>query len=517
MRVARVRISWGLCPTVLFALFAACGGANDSLMEPSGSGDASTSTGGTTSSTACARTADCSSRTDGNVVCDPRLQQCVQCASEDDCPASRSCVRNLCVPTVICQDSLACGPNLVCDTAIQRCVECVGDNDCAGDLRCAGGLCRLPCVTDKQCTPDGLVCNISAGACVECVGDAQCSGTDVCMAGTCSRPVTPGTGGTTGSGGTVTTGGTIGSGGIVLASGGFVGTGGAIVAGGSPATGGIAGTGGGLGTGGGASTGGAIGSGGSGTGGSGTGGSGPGCGSRLDMWIVADVSGSTGTAYDTGTKWDLEKAGIQGFVNSKTGIGVGMIFAPGGSGTSCCVDADCASVGGTCAGSLIYLPSPPVCLVYGTCGGCAGTSYVPADVPLTLLPDTGGVIAAALNAHGAAGTSVATGPLDGARQSAISSYNFGGRTVLVLIADGDPSACSDSWTSVGSMIQTAATGTPPLPTFIITLGWDPSAAVLAAAQMAGTTPIAIPSNLTLAGATNAMTNALHQIASTACQ
>jgi hypothetical protein len=237
------------------------------------------------------------------------------------------------------------------------------------------------------------------------------------------------------------------------------------------------------------------------------------------MWIMADVSGSTNTAYDTGTTWGYENAGIQGFVNARSGIGVGMIFAPDATNAvSCCTDTDCGALG-TCSGAVPYTAG--ICLIYGTCGGtngCTPSSYAPPAVPLTILPDTSNVIATAIANHGPGGGSMGTGALDGLRQNAINAYRSGGKTVLVMLADGDPNGCtSDSWASVGAMAQTAATGIPPLPTYIVSLGVAPSAAVQSAAQMGGTTALTVPAGLTLAQATAEMTNVLDTIASDACK
>lgn len=461
--------------------FEACGGSSSNLFDTKGDASSSGGSTGSDASATCASTAECSGRVDGKTICDPLLRQCVQCASGDDCASTNDCIAHVCDPIIPCQDSRACTNNQVCDSAIHRCVECTADGDCNG-LRCVGDACRTSCTSDKQCTASGLLCDPALGACVECLNDTQCAGTDVCVAGACVRP---GGGGSSGTGGAAGTGGSSSSGGT-LGSGGSVGTGGNI------------------------GTGGAVGTGGTGSGGS--------CGSRLDMWLVVDQSGSTNTAYDVGTTWDYEKSGIQTFVSSKTAIGVGMVFAPTPvTNTGCCVNTDCLS--GACTAPTIF---NGVCLLPGTCAGtltyCDVPSYVPPAVPLTLLPDTGGVIAAAFGTRTSGGGSPDAAALEGARQNAVASAagNPSGRTVLVLMADGDPTGCADNtWPPVATVAANALGGTPSIRTYVVTLGYDP-ATVQGVATAGGTTAIGIPPGLTLAGAASAVTAALTQIASDAC-
>ena len=84
-----------------------------------------------------------------------------------------------------CTNSLDCPGDLVCDPGLSICVECAQASDCSANQSCAGGVCRSPCSSDRDCKAQGLLCDVSAGHCVECSKSDECQAGFTCQQGAC--------------------------------------------------------------------------------------------------------------------------------------------------------------------------------------------------------------------------------------------------------------------------------------------------------------------------------------------
>ncbi len=140
-------------------------------------------------------------------VCDVTTGRCVECvASRDTCPADRHCdaTSSRCLPG--CRADEGCagsdgGASLRCDTATRTCVECVTDDHCPAGRLCSGQRCVSGCSATRAC-PSGQSC--CSGACIDvAVNVAHCGACDrrcdvangapacsagACGVGTCTAP-----------------------------------------------------------------------------------------------------------------------------------------------------------------------------------------------------------------------------------------------------------------------------------------------------------------------------------------
>lgn len=154
-------------------------------------------------------------------VCEPTLQQCVDCYEPSHCVAPATCVANECrdpsggcvldtdcnPPGTVCQGGtcvpgcsepntpIPCGLGTVCNSSTGRCeagnVSCQMDPDCnPPNTVCESGQCIPGCgqVGGLQCT-GGNVCNPGTGRCEStntCVGDTDCAPpATICESGVC--------------------------------------------------------------------------------------------------------------------------------------------------------------------------------------------------------------------------------------------------------------------------------------------------------------------------------------------
>lgn len=154
-------------------------------------------------------------------LCEPTLQQCVDCLDASQCTAPATCVSNDCIdpsgacvldsncspPNTVCEGGacipgcsdprtpIPCGLGMVCNTNNGRCeannVSCQGDQDCnAPNTVCESGQCIPGCgeVGGLQCT-GATVCNSTSGRCEStstCLGDQDCNApSTVCESGIC--------------------------------------------------------------------------------------------------------------------------------------------------------------------------------------------------------------------------------------------------------------------------------------------------------------------------------------------
>jgi hypothetical protein len=229
-----------------------------------------------------------------------------------------------------------------------------------------------------------------------------------------------------------------------------------------------------------------------------------------------------GNAFDTGTRWEVFRSGVQGFATTATRTAAGIVMFPKagtGAPASCCVDADCGAFG-PCT---FLIPGFTCPTLPGTCAGAAGcqaSSYDAVDVPLTPLPDASNVFATFLASVAPAGGSPLAPALERMRLRAIASANANpsNRTAMVLVTDGAPGGCTPGNTipDVANVAAAALAGSPSIKTYVVTIGIDPTTMDPVAAA-GGTTIFGTPTTATLGPATDYVRNSLLQIAADACK
>ncbi|MBL8955735.1 MAG: hypothetical protein JNK82_33485 [Myxococcaceae bacterium] len=148
------------------------------------------------------------------LVCSAALNRCVECTSDDSCPAQQprcEVARGRCVE---CLASSDCGAGRVCEReATHVCVPtCTDDSDCPGvpcrdvDVGRVCDACASPvwcpgtagtprceehrracvaCTEDDHCTGALGQCDRRVGACVECVDSRDCAAGSFCVGSVC--------------------------------------------------------------------------------------------------------------------------------------------------------------------------------------------------------------------------------------------------------------------------------------------------------------------------------------------
>lgn len=105
-------------------------------------------------------------------VCNETLNQCTQCASDNDCADGNSCTSNTCL------DNGACSTLLIPDGN-----PCDNSLFCDGIDICEGGECKPQ---GNACPePDKPYCSESDGSCNECGDDSQCNDDNPCTNDKC--------------------------------------------------------------------------------------------------------------------------------------------------------------------------------------------------------------------------------------------------------------------------------------------------------------------------------------------
>ncbi|MDB4929645.1 MAG: uncharacterized protein JWM10_2129, partial [Myxococcaceae bacterium] len=152
----------------------------------------------------CADNAACAGNA-GGAVCEVATGRCVQCvAGADTCPAGSYCVAGSNVCARGCRNDEGCaaglgsdggaGPGRRCDLTTRACVECVTDEHCPAGTLCVGNACVVGCTAARAC-PAGQSC--CSGACVDPLAntshcgacDNRCNlprATVACMNGVCA-------------------------------------------------------------------------------------------------------------------------------------------------------------------------------------------------------------------------------------------------------------------------------------------------------------------------------------------
>jgi hypothetical protein len=177
----------------------------------------------------------------------------------------------------------------------------------------------------------------------------------------------------------------------------------------------------------------------------------------VDIFIMMDQSGSmtdevTGPNGTMGMKWDFLKEAFTAFVQDPTSAGIGI--------------------------GIQYFPIPNI--DDSSCD--AGTYAVTNDpnappsgvgVAIAPLPGNAAAMVSSLNAHTPGGQTPSVAALAGALQYAQSwsLQNPTHKVVVVFATDGDPHGCTNNTVNVAATVaQMAATGVPPVPTYVIGIG-----------------------------------------------
>jgi hypothetical protein len=232
----------------------------------------------------------------------------------------------------------------------------------------------------------------------------------------------------------------------------------------------------------------------------------------VDVVIVFDQSGSMATDVGGQTLWQLVSDALVDFVQApdSAGLGVGLQYFPLPDGAcisctgcnlpnlqltdtttnTCCCSAptgtSCASADGTAC------PSGGVCF-QGQCysGGanatCDSADYAALDVPVATLPMNAAPIVTSIGMHGPTGLTPTAPALQGgiAAATAYAQQNPDHAVAVVLASDGVPTECDpQNIQQIASIVQAAATASPPILTFVIGIG--DVAALNAIAQAGGT-------------------------------
>ncbi|MEZ4410380.1 MAG: fibrinogen-like YCDxxxxGGGW domain-containing protein [Polyangiales bacterium] len=152
--------------------------------------------------TGCTSSADCAGDP-GGPACDASTGRCVACTAADDrCPAGQYCVAATNACAAGCRDDAACNASTAdggagsrrCDTATHACVDCLTDDHCPAGMLCVGNTCVTGCNATRPCPGTQSCCG---GACVDAqTNTAHCgacgsactitNGTAACVAGACS-------------------------------------------------------------------------------------------------------------------------------------------------------------------------------------------------------------------------------------------------------------------------------------------------------------------------------------------
>jgi hypothetical protein len=125
-----------------------------------------------------------------NVVCND-AGHCVECLTEDQCPAAPECQAPACsnfrcdVENVLVDTPCSTGK---CD-GNGACVECLGNGDCHGSDVCADGKC-LPS-NCKNGNEDGLETDIDCGGlvCAKCAAGKACILNSDCLSNQCTGDI----------------------------------------------------------------------------------------------------------------------------------------------------------------------------------------------------------------------------------------------------------------------------------------------------------------------------------------
>jgi hypothetical protein len=241
----------------------------------------------------------------------------------------------------------------------------------------------------------------------------------------------------------------------------------------------------------------------------------------LDLYVMVDSSGSMTELTAAGTtKWDALRGAMTTFLNDpqSAGLGIGLQYFPllqPNVPVDCSADSACGKFGPCTRFRTCYGPATTTvvscatntdckagetCALLGECplstGYCAPTgvpclfgdlctavpgfceardrcdvpSYATPAVPIATLPGAAAALISSLGAHQPDGRTP-TGPalagaLDAARRHAVAHPDH--KLAVVLVTDGLPTECTPlDVPAIAAVAAAGATGSPPVPTFVI--------------------------------------------------
>jgi hypothetical protein len=184
------------------------------------------------------------------------------------------------------------------------------------------------------------------------------------------------------------------------------------------------------------------------------------------MYIMFDQSGSMATGNPT--RWQAVTAGLKNFVQSSTGIGVGLQYfalkATGSCPSTCAVDADCKGFGPCFAGMCLSCS--------GGADSCEAADYASPEIEIAPLPGVASAIINSLNAHTPESGTPTSAALQGAvdHAKAWAGAHPGRETIAVFITDGEPTSCDTNVDSINAIAAAGLSGAPSVRTFVIGIG-----------------------------------------------
>jgi hypothetical protein len=193
-----------------------------------------------------------------------------------------------------------------------------------------------------------------------------------------------------------------------------------------------------------------------------------GCTAVSDLYVLQDVSGSMSEAFaEAPSKYDACKTAVMNFLDepAEQKVGVGLGFWPLTTQTvppTCTTNEDCGS-GGLCLGNMCVNASQD---------SCVASDFEKPAVAIAPAPSVSSSFASAYATKSPDGTSCPPPGLTGALTylKSFASAHAGHKVGLILIADGEPSECGGkTMADLMPIAQEFATGTPPIPTFVIGL------------------------------------------------
>jgi hypothetical protein len=190
---------------------------------------------------------------------------------------------------------------------------------------------------------------------------------------------------------------------------------------------------------------------------------------QSDLYLLLDTSGSMAPP-DGGSAGALDYArqGINTFLQQAAtagmGIGLGYFAKPMTTTPSTCSTGDDCGCGGSCF----------INMCFGTGDLGAVSDYATADAPIAIMPGNATAISNVMSPL-AAGGGTPPASLQGALQYAkgFAQSHAGHKLAVVLIADGLPNECTNnSGTATDWLpsVSAAAAGTPPVLTYVISMG-----------------------------------------------
>ncbi len=195
-----------------------------------------------------------------------------------------------------------------------------------------------------------------------------------------------------------------------------------------------------------------------------------------DIVLLLDHSGSTSTAFGSGTRWSAIQAATKAFVAepacSSLGAGLQQLPIETSTPVPCTTATDCTQVDpfAQCINNICVFVINP----YPT-DSCVTADYANLLVAIAPLSTLGHISAINTGIDGMAanGSTPMAPAIEGSAQAARArAVATGNRAAVVMITDGLPTDCApnDTTAAVAAIAQAYATGTPKVLTFVVAVG-----------------------------------------------